>query len=588
MMKRTKVSQMSKENHFAAEQLQVKLLTTEEKYRSQILYKQIHSFEEKVYMCHENFNVDLMLTMFRELARRSKGSRDIYTIIGIRQSVEIERRKIQMQKRNKRLKSDTDSVDDMLNYFTWFLDYIKYMRELRANFVDRIFNPLFKYFLQVSGPSQELDSPIPSARSDSVVSAHLSVASFQTGISGVSKLSGWSSFNFSDSAIDENRSGDDVHEARREMLSRAALLLLGREFDDIKSLYDTSEIEKLAFRLSSLKEQLDYLIDNENIINPDLFSQDSEKPVHHLKVRNSRTYALMRLIPDILVKFEKAAWIARRWLELDDMKTKDINEKLDKLASLEARLSTRLSMLSKNIQNHERELEKESNELQKLLKREERSNNLQMSLQTYEENLKSLESELEKLNKEKKELISKLEEAQKSMKRSEMRKLKTQYQKNRLQRYAIERQIGNVKFHIDLFERDLCVEMDVKKSMVHFTNDVQDHCEELEKLLERQKKEKRTIQAALIPIAKDKKMLSEQISEESVGEWDDEVFARYVGTSKIQKKKKAVYVRTFTENDKLSRLQNVRGTPDGMMYPPPSKHSSIPRPITDHQKKAVR
>lgn len=568
----------------------MKLLTTEEKYRSQILYKQIHSFEEKVYMCHENFNVDLMLTMFRELARRSKGSRDIYTIIGIRQSVEIERRKVQMQKRNRRHKADADPVDDMLNYFTWFLDYIKYMRELRANFIDRIFNPLFKYFLQVSSTNLERDSPITSARSDSVASGHASVASFQTGFSGLSKLSGWSSFNFSDSASqgDENRNGDDVHEARREMLSRAALLLLGREFDDIKSLYDTSEIEKLAFRLSSLKEQLDYLIDNENIINPDLFSQDSEKPVYHLKVRNSRTYSLMRLIPDILVKFEKAAWIARHWLELDDLKTKDINEKLDKLASLETRLSTRLTMLSKNIQNHERELEKESNELHRLLKREERSSDLQMSLQNYEENLKSLETQLEKLNKEKKELISKLEETQKSMKRSEMRKLKTLYQKNRLQRFAIERQIGNIKFHIDLYERDLDVEMDVKKSMVLFTNDVQDHCEELEKLLERQKKEKRTIQAALIPIAKDKKMLSEQISEESVGEWDDEVFARYVGTSKIPKKKKAVYVRTFTEKDKLSGLQNVRGTPDGMMYPPPSKHSSIPRPIPDHQKKAVR
>lgn len=45
----------------------------------------------------------MMLKMFRELARRCKGARDIYTIGGIRQAINQEIRKLRIRKRNKLL-----------------------------------------------------------------------------------------------------------------------------------------------------------------------------------------------------------------------------------------------------------------------------------------------------------------------------------------------------------------------------------------------------------------------------------------------------------------------------------------------------
>uniref|UniRef100_A0A8W8MBF8 Uncharacterized protein n=1 Tax=Magallana gigas TaxID=29159 RepID=A0A8W8MBF8_MAGGI len=83
-------------------------------------------------------------------------------------------------------------------------------------------------------------------------------------------------------------------------------------------------------------------------------------------------------------KCQRCAWLARKWLEIDDKKTKDLKERLTKLVSLENQLSRRLKMLSVDIQKHEKKLEKETNELQKLLNREERTKKLEMTLHGYE------------------------------------------------------------------------------------------------------------------------------------------------------------------------------------------------------------
>lgn len=522
-------------SHKTAEKIQVKILTLEEKYRSYLLYEQIKAFEEKVYLSYDNFNVDTLLTMFREMARRCKGTRDIHTLTGLRQALQVEIRKCRMRQRNRRpetFEKLSGELDQVAQYFIWFFDNLKYLRDLRANFVDRIFNPLFKYFYEVgsAGPDHERSS-LDSAMSYSNFSVH-SGKTFDSNLTGLSSLSGWSQLGLSETGSQDD-SDDNIHTTRKKMLARAALLLLGREFRDIKNLYDTTEVEKISHRLSFLKEQLDFLIDNEAQFSPEMFSQDSEKAVYHLKVKNSRTYSLMRLIPDILVKFQKAAWLARRWLELDDMKTKDLNERLQKLAVLEEQFSKRLSALSRNIQEHETQLEKGTKELQNLLKREDRSNDLELKMHEFNEKLAKLETDMLNLNEEKLKLVKDIEDSKKFRDTSKHKNLLTMYERNKLQRYAVERQMAAIKFQQNLAMNDMEVEMEVKPNIMHFTNDVQDRCEELERALEQEKKEKNTLQAALYPISKDKEFIAQRLREKQmrIAEEKGQIFAQYVGST---------------------------------------------------------
>ncbi|XP_063421548.1 uncharacterized protein LOC134706493 isoform X3 [Mytilus trossulus] len=512
---------------------QVRLLTLEEKYRSYLLYQQIKAFEEKVYLSYDNFNVDMLLKMFREMARRCKGARDIYTLAGLRQALQVEIRKGRMRQRNKKTdlpERKQEEPDQVVQYFIWFFNNLKYLRDLRANFVDRVFSPLFKYFYEFGSTGPDRERNVDSAMSFSNISVN-SVKTFDSHVTGLSSFSGWSQLGLSESGSQE--SDENIHTTRKKMLARAALLLLGREFRDIKNLYDSTEVEKISHRLSFLKEQLDFLIDNESQFSSEMFSQDSEKAVCHLKVKNSRTYSLMRLIPDILVKFQKAAWLAKRWLELDDMKTKDLNERLQKLAALEGQFSKRLSALSKNIQDHESQLERGTRELQNLLKREDRTSDLELKVHDFKGKISKLETDMQILNEEKVKLVKDIEDTKKTINVSGHKNLLTMYERNKLQRYAIERQIAAIKFQENIALKDMEVETEVKPNIMHFTNDVQDRCEELERALEQEKREKNTLQAALYPISKDKEFIAEKLREKQmhIAEERGQVVAKYVGSS---------------------------------------------------------
>lgn len=508
-------------------------MTLEEKYRSYLLYQQIKAFEEKVYLSYDNFNVDMLLKMFREMARRCKGARDIYTLAGLRQALQVEIRKARMRQRNKKTdlpEKKPEEPDQVVQYFIWFFNNLKYLRDLRANFVDRVFNPLFKYFYEFGSTGPDRERSVDSAMSFSNISVN-SVKTFDSHVTGLSSFSGWSQLGLSETGSQE--SDENIHTTRKKMLARAALLLLGREFRDIKNLYDSTEVEKISHRLSFLKEQLDFLIDNESQFSSEMFSQDSEKAVCHLKVKNSRTYSLMRLIPDILVKFQKAAWLAKRWLELDDMKTKDLNERLQKLAALEGQFSKRLSALSKNIQDHESQLERGTRELQNLLKREDRTSDLELKVHDFKGKISKLETDMQTLNEEKIKLVKDIEGTKKTINVSGHTNLLTMYERNKLQRYAIERQIAAIKFQENIALKDMEVETEVKPNIMHFTNDVQDRCEELERALEQEKREKNTLQAALYPISKDKEFIAEKLREKQmhIAEERGQVVTKYVGSS---------------------------------------------------------
>lgn len=499
----------STSSHAQGELLQMRLLQTDEKYRSRFLYDQIGSFEEKVYRSFDQFSVDLLYSMFQALTKRTVvDARKVKTLASLRQCFLDLKKLIRCKLRHRHVKT-TPEEEKLVNYFTWFFKYLDYLRRLRDNFVERIFTPLFRYFYLVGYDLPDRENTTDSAMSSPSVLSFRSIDSGYSGLSGLtSTLAEGDRLSVSHSA----RSGfHETQEARRKLVTKQALIALGREFRDIKKLYDTSEIEKLAQRLSHLKERTDHLLDNENSLDEQLMCQDSSRSAFHLKIANFGNENIIRFVPDILLKFQKLAWLARRWLEKDDEKTKDLNVKLEKLTKLEEDLNRKLCSLSKEIQLKELELESKANLLNNLLDRENRSSNLSESIYDTEKRKGLLKEQLHVLNSEREQLCEKITAAVQRDDRRTYTQLKAFYDKNKLQRFAVERQIATLGFRINLADSDMNFELEVKADVIQTTNDVQDKCEEIEQRLEKAKKEQKVIQAALIPISEDKKFVKEQL-----------------------------------------------------------------------------
>ncbi|KAL3831995.1 hypothetical protein ACJMK2_023679 [Sinanodonta woodiana] len=515
--------------------LQLRLLTVDEKYRSFLLYQQIQAFEDKVYQCHDQFNVDIFYQMYVDLAKRTTiGPMKVRSMAKLRQCFKAETKRLRYKLRGMKV-SATMEEEKISKYFTWFFQYFDYLRQLRDNFVDRIFNPLFRYFYDIGYDSPDRERTTDSALSSSSVSMS-SFRSIDSRMSGISGLSTLLAEVQQDNVFWEN-SDEDLRKERRRAITKHALVMLSAQFKDIKKLYDTSEIEKLAQRLSCLKERIDYLLDNETIIDYKVLCQDSESSIFHLKIKDAPTQNLMRCVPDIIQKFQKAAWLCRKWLEYDDEKAKDLNERLQRLCSVEEQMQKRLSTLSRQIKDQDFKLEREASELQKLLQREERASKLDQSMQEVEIKKIDIQQQLNDLENERNELEKKLKEASDLNDRKTYRSLRPVFERNKFQRFALERQLKTLNFRQHLVQTDLDIELEEKLNVILHTNDVQDHCQELEETLENAKKEQKLIQAALIPITQDKQSLSSRLyMKENVPTATPTPFelAKFVGTNPLQ------------------------------------------------------
>ncbi|KAH3718625.1 uncharacterized protein LOC127854602 [Dreissena polymorpha] len=486
--------------------LQVRLLQMESKYRSKFLFDQIRSFEDKVYLSFEQFNVDAMYHMFTALCKRTViDRRKIKTIGQVRKMFTDLKKLIRCKKLHRHVEM-TEDEEKLVKYFNWFFQFLDYTRNLRDNFVDRIYTPLFRYFYNIGFDVSGKDE-----LSEMTTRSAMSARSTDSGYSGMSALSGMTSVLAGAQNVSARFDADSKHAQRRKIVTRNALIALSRQFQNIKHLYDTTVIERLAARLSHLKDRIDYLLDQENSLDPVLLGQDSETPVFHLKIRELGCLNLVRIIPDVLMKFQKAAWLAQRWLENDDEKTKDLNEQLNKLNELEEEMNKRLNALSYEIQISETQLESNADMLTKLLQREERAGNLAETVYILKNSKGQLEEKLEVLNSERTELQERLTRAAEGKDKNLYQKMRPLYERNKLQRFAVERQLNTLNFRISLIESDMHIELEAKTNIIHTTNEVQDKCEELEQMLERARQEQKAIQTALIPIVEDRNFVQEQL-----------------------------------------------------------------------------
>nr|KAG5700657.1 hypothetical protein BaRGS_015487 [Batillaria attramentaria] len=463
------------------------------------MWQQVAAFQEKVTMCLDSFKPETLHIHVRALAsvpnQNPIMAASIHSLARLRMIVQQQLRRASMRSDGSIYfagQQQASVIARCTQYFVWFFEFMDYMNELHTNFKERIFLPLFKFFHDVTFLGSQ----------------------GRTSTSG-STFSKMSQFSVDSGDTDETdmfgEEGTSVETARRRAHSRTALMLLSKEFADIKTLYDTSEVDNVAQRLSFLKDQIDFMLEEEDEIDPDLYSADSGKLVQHLDM-DEGTENLVRLPVDLLVKFRKAVWLSRRWLELYDKRSKDLNDKLHKVLTLEANLTRRLNYLDDNIGNHEKELEKRTEELHRLMQREERSESLSLTLYDVDNHSKVLKQQLETLRKQRDALTAKVVEVTQRGRAHEYRKLKVEFEKNKLQRFLLERKLATLGFQRQVADQDKKLELHMRPSLIRHTNHVQDTCERLEQTLHEEKRERDNIRSALVPIQEDRRSLSHKLS----------------------------------------------------------------------------
>ncbi|KAK0060146.1 hypothetical protein Bpfe_010333 [Biomphalaria pfeifferi] len=539
-LQKNSVFSMYQDPQIAGDKIEMRLMVLDESERSQLMHKLVSLFQQKVHLCFDDYKPDLTLTYLkiitslsalkpklkaRHLSSETKPLVDPFAELDVEEALQRElprftisrlRGTVQQLLRHASLRQDgslyfagsseASMASKSVEYFSWFFEFMDYLNELFVNFEEKIFTPLCKYFLDSEWHGGN-------KRSNTMSSA----------FSKLSQFSGSDNQGVVEGEHENDEEDDSLAQMRRQRAqAKAALLQLSKEYREIKSLYDTSEIDKVAHRLHCVKDQLDLLLQEEDEVDPDLYSEESKRMVEHLEM-DFTTENLMRLVPDILVKLRKAGWLARKWLELDDRRTKDVTAKMAKLADIEERLMKRLDMLKSDISMGERKLEKETNELNQLMEKENRSEMLKFKTYNLDAHIEKLQKKIQNLNKEREQFASQLSEIVKTKNLQEFHKLKYRFEANKLERFVTERKLATASYQKQILSDDINLELYVRPSVIHRSNRLQDDCEKLEKQLREQREELVSIKHALIPVQEDKAMIINKLNRQRLAHpaWDN-------------------------------------------------------------------
>lgn len=294
------------------------------------------------------------------------------------------------------------------------------------------------------------------------------------------------------------------------------------------------------------------MLEEEDEVDPDLFSAESAQLVYPLQM-DEGTENLVRLPLDLLVKFRKATWLARRWLELYDKRTHDLSAKLHKVLALETKLTTRLRSLDGEIVQHEQQLETKTGELHRLMEREGRSDGLGFALYDIDAKSAALKTQLEKLRAQRDAITARVAQVTRKGRAHEYRAIRLDFEKNKLQRYLLERQLATLDYQRHLSDQDRQVELQVRPSLIRHTNHVQDTCERLEETIRDERRERDNIRSALLPIQEDRQTLRDKLSRSSTRDGSAGPGGGGGGSRRGLRAGEAKFVRTYHVANRLSR-----------------------------------
>ena len=271
-------------------------------------------------------------------------------------------------------------------------------------------------------------------------------------------------------------------------------------------MYDNSEVEEVAKTLEYVSKRWRYLVEAEAEVDPEAFSYESAGHVQKFYTQAPALVSFLRLLPDIMIKCKKCGMIAKKWIDLDNSKVKDLSTKLNTIKNIHRSISSKLSEVADVILKQEEELQRKNEELHRLLLKEERPKELAISVCQIDDNISMIKTAIKDTQSSKNTLEQRILKMGRQSGHA-LERLRLDYEENRLTLYALQKQLAMYEYQKGVLEGDLEVELEVRPSIVRFTNDVQERCETLESTIEEKRLEKFHLENALLPLVKDRRRM---------------------------------------------------------------------------------
>ena len=195
------------------------------------------------------------------------------------------------------------------------------------------------------------------------------------------------------------------------------------------------------------------------------------------------------LLEKIFKTFTASAKQAKQWVQLDTVRSVHLHLARQRFKEMHKTLTARIQELDGIIEDTQREIDNESEGLHKLVKREERASDINSKLFEMDDNIGQRKDKLKNVEMEVAAMTTELQKKDENNYR-ERKRLETKLAKSKIQVDNIKRDIEAKKYCKRLLEGDLQVEMQIKPSMIRFTNTVQEKCETLEANLLKHRRER--------------------------------------------------------------------------------------------------
>ncbi|XP_078703851.1 uncharacterized protein LOC144928940 [Branchiostoma floridae x Branchiostoma belcheri] len=513
--------------------------------RSDLMRAQIAAFERHMEQLQSTFSTGTLYKMLKLLTK--KQTIELHSLASLAQVSTL------LDWEQQRL-SDTGGKPkdrDMVHYFSWFLEYVEYLQELKQSFDERIFAPLCQYFYDEEDPDikgihsnleEEGDVLEPSKTQAMLLTKTDSVDSgVETG------LLEHSGSDYSLSAFIRSPG------ARAGPRLGSTLEILRKDFPDLLEPYDNKELRQVALQLTRLRRRWSSLFQKDVEIEEDMLDRESGAEVNLFR-DSTHFQPVLRLVPDVFIKARKAAGLARRWLEIDGTTSRTLQTKLEQIEKIQAVLERKLGYVIHSIKRKEEKLQRGSEQVQMLLKREDRSNELTFQLYGVDKTINSLQRRLRELQVEK-DYVRKHLRKRADKESEEYQTYRLKYIQTRLQSKVVDRELSTKQYQRTILEEDMHVELECKPSLIRFADKEQEKCEKLEQELERDRAEKRKIEVALVPLKSERTRLKSESDQQKLNRFPQEQRRRVLRFRETESDDIRVYTQRVreTQQDEVQR-----------------------------------
>lgn len=433
-------------------------------------HKQLTAFEKLIQHAMSRFSKDRlyqMLNIAMEGIPYVRGPRIVHSQSKSEPIKSVEHlRDIVTSLQNKRRKGILkEEVVHVIKYFETFFNDLKYLRNLKKYFDEKIYQCLYEYFYD---PSDDL--------------IEMSHRPFEN--------------NFNDDADSGNFSLTEADDSKRSMSTHAN----SKGYETLQESTDRKNREKMSTAVSELYDinrKWERLLDEEEF-NEDDFDVDSQQEIVQY-ADCSRFALLLRLIPDIFTKCYKAADIARTWwiqankiypvLPINTRAGGDFMRRVDNL-------ERRIMGAANYIANAKRQLDSYGQDLDRLMSREERFDSLTLGCEQLEVSTISTEKKLNDAISERKGYAKKMAFAIRGTSKYFELNEKIKEFDDIITEYYYE--LSLLRYNFNVTQEDFLLELEVRPDFIRFSDQVKEMSDDLQLSLQAKKQEKLKMEKELV------------------------------------------------------------------------------------------